>query len=604
MLHSRAIAPREKGGAILNPTSAVSAREARLSRQVAWLEARLRRLRRRSGRLTWLRVWTFLGGGLLSLWVFLTRGTWPGLFATAIAAVLFGVVVALHRRLEVGIERHATWRAMRLEQRARLALDWDALPPPASARPAAEHPFGRDLDLAGPRSLLHRIDRCATADGSRRLRAWLLREDTAPEEALRRQVLLRAWTARRRLRDRLLLEARLAAAEAARRWSERGEVGEDGRWSVDASLAWLLGDGGEEARAVAGAAEEVAEAGTSREETGEETREGPGVAPAPRPRLFRWLLLLGSLVGAAWLLLVAERWLGLLSGWWQAVWLLYAALVLLAGRLTGDIFGEAMRLEGALRRLRAIFHLLEAHPADDEPELAALLAPFHDDRRRPSLELRRTVWVSAAASVRGNPLVWLLLNATLPWDFFFAWRLERLRGRLAAALPAWLEAWHSLEALDSFADLLGQDARWSLPELGMRAPAPKDPCPSGDPAAFEDSLFAAEGLAHPLLGPEVAVANDARLAGPGEIAIVTGSNMSGKSTYLRAIGVATALALAGGPVPARRMRLGPCRLFVVGRIATTRSRPGFPSSTARCVGWRPCSRRCAGPIRRGRRSCS
>jgi hypothetical protein len=222
------------------------ARMKRLRRQVAWLDDRLARLGARSARLTWARVWTFLGGSLLTLAIFLVGGAWAGVGAGALASLLFGAVVAVHRQMEAGIARHAVWRDLRREQLARLELDWAALPPPAGGRPPADHPFGRDLDLAGPRSVLHRIDRCATRDGSQRLRAWLLQPMPDLDAARHRQALLQALVRRDRLRDRLLLEARLAALEAQRRWSERGEVGEDGRWSVDASLAWLLEGGDEE----------------------------------------------------------------------------------------------------------------------------------------------------------------------------------------------------------------------------------------------------------------------------------------------------------------------------------------------------------------------
>jgi hypothetical protein len=357
------------------------------------------------------------------------------------------------------------------------------------------------------------------------------------------------------LRDRLLLEAR-------RRWSERGEVGEDGRWSVDASLAWLLKGGGAEGRDAVG--EAVAEGGRADRPAAQEPptaqHAADGRGRAAFGRVLTWLWLLAGLVGLSWSLLAAERFFGLLPGWWQAAWFAYAALFLLAGRLTGDTFGEAMRLEAALRRLRAVFRRLEAHDAGDSAELAALLAPFHDPDRRPSRELGRTVWVSAAASVRGNPLVWFLLNAIVPWDFFFAWRLERLRGRLARALPAWLDAWHTLEALDSFADLLAQDPGWVLPHLLTEAGE------GAAPGADEAPVLAAEGLVHPLLAPDEAVANDIVLGGVGEITIVTGSNMSGKSTFLRAVGTAAAMAQAGGPVPATAFTLAACRLFSVGRI--------------------------------------
>jgi DNA mismatch repair ATPase MutS len=70
----------------------------------------------------------------------------------------------------------------------------------------------------------------------------------------------------------------------------------------------------------------------------------------------------------------------------------------------------------------------------------------------------------------------------------------------------------------------------------------------------------AEGLAHPLLLPDRAVRNDLSLGAPLRLCLVSGSNMSGKSTLLRSVGTAAVMALAGCPVRARRLRLTPVRL--------------------------------------------
>ena len=74
------------------------------------------------------------------------------------------------------------------------------------------------------------------------------------------------------------------------------------------------------------------------------------------------------------------------------------------------------------------------------------------------------------------------------------------------------------------------------------------------------------GLAHPLLPADTRVANDVQIGGPGHVLIVTGSNMAGKSTLLRALGLNVALALAGGPVCAEELTLPLVRLRASMRI--------------------------------------
>src|SRR5690606_38252854 len=74
-------------------------------------------------------------------------------------------------------------------------------------------------------------------------------------------------------------------------------------------------------------------------------------------------------------------------------------------------------------------------------------------------------------------------------------------------------------------------------------------------------IFEAHQIGHPLIPDEVKVCNDLTVSAPGEILIVTVSNMSGKSTFLRTLGVNLALAFAGGPVDAESLRTIPFRLF-------------------------------------------
>jgi DNA mismatch repair ATPase MutS len=122
--------------------------------------------------------------------------------------------------------------------------------------------------------------------------------------------------------------------------------------------------------------------------------------------------------------------------------------------------------------------------------------------------------------------------------------IDRWHAAYRGTLAEWLVAVSEIEALASFATYSYEH--------------PADPFPSvrkGEPR------FDADGLVHPLLPASAAVANDVHLGDPApSVLVVSGSNMSGKSTLLRAIGLNTVLAQAGGCVCARRMRLPPCEL--------------------------------------------
>jgi DNA mismatch repair ATPase MutS len=84
-------------------------------------------------------------------------------------------------------------------------------------------------------------------------------------------------------------------------------------------------------------------------------------------------------------------------------------------------------------------------------------------------------------------------------------------------------------------------------------------------------MFEAIGLGHPLIPARQRVANDVVLTGPGSALLVTGSNMSGKSTLLRAMGMSAVLGLAGSAVCATRMRLSPMRVYTSMRISDSLS---------------------------------
>src|SRR5262249_19197850 len=80
-------------------------------------------------------------------------------------------------------------------------------------------------------------------------------------------------------------------------------------------------------------------------------------------------------------------------------------------------------------------------------------------------------------------------------------------------------------------------------------------------------LLVGRSMGHPLLPPAVCVGNDVTLGPPGTLLLVTGSNMSGKSTLLRAIGVNVTLAQMGGPVCAQTLQLPPVALATSMRIS-------------------------------------
>jgi hypothetical protein len=200
-------------------------------------------------------------------------------------------------------------------------------------------------------------------------------------------------------------------------------------------------------------------------------------------------------------------------------------------------------------KYRKLFELVEAtrFEAPDLARRAEVLAPKAGDRKA-SEEIAALERIVAFADLRHNTIVHFLANTLLLWDVWCAIALEAWRERSGRKVGAWLIALGEIEALASLATLAREHPAWAWPDVV-----------AGPPRLEVDALC------HPLIAEGSRVPNDLAL-GPGRAQLVTGSNMSGKSTWLRSIGLCAVLAQAGAPVCARRASLGPLRTWTSMRI--------------------------------------
>ena len=141
--------------------------------------------------------------------------------------------------------------------------------------------------------------------------------------------------------------------------------------------------------------------------------------------------------------------------------------------------------------------------------------------------------------------------AFLFWDLQCACVVERWRARYGQAIARWLDDVGTFEALVALSTYNYEHPRDPFPEL----------IDNDGTARFE-----AEGLTHPLIPTSDGIANDVHLDSTTRVLIVSGSNMSGKTTLLRSVGVSAVMALAGAPVRARRLCLSPVRVGATLRI--------------------------------------
>jgi hypothetical protein len=203
-----------------------------------------------------------------------------------------------------------------------------------------------------------------------------------------------------------------------------------------------------------------------------------------------------------------------------------------------------------LRVLAALLARLEREPVEDA-RLRALQGTLLAGRRRASDAIARLGRTVARMEWARNQF-FAPIGFALAWTPLHAALVERWRREHGGRIRAWLDASAALEALSSLAGHAYEHPDAPFPELV-------------DPGPDRAALLEGEALRHPLL--PAAVPNDVRLGRGGpQVLLVSGSNMSGKSTYLRTVGVNVVLALAGGVVRADRLRLTPLRAGATLRI--------------------------------------
>ncbi|GAB2554496.1 MutS-related protein [Spirosoma aerophilum] len=190
------------------------------------------------------------------------------------------------------------------------------------------------------------------------------------------------------------------------------------------------------------------------------------------------------------------------------------------------LFRQAEQLKGKTIRLRAIHQALAAEKQSASEAIGQL------GRLTEGLNFRR------------NPYFFLLFGIATLWDIHYLLRLERWRQTYGPSLSHWFDALGELEALNSLAGFSYAHPAYATPDI-----------------VDDEFMLELTSAAHPLLAQNNSVANSLIMRGAGKTILITGSNMSGKSTFLRTVGTNVILALAGAVVRADRFWCSPVQVF-------------------------------------------
>ncbi len=315
---------------------------------------------------------------------------------------------------------------------------------------------------------------------------------------------------------------------------------------------WLLAPAdGDEIAARQAAVAELAAPPEWREEFAAHGVVSGAARQAEVDRLFAWAEGRGPERGrrrvlqASAIAIVTSQWL-LFVFWWTgaiaaALWLIPLLAGIVLSFVTADhVQHEFDRAGSGQRALSRFAALLEqatgrAFTSDRLRRVHEQLDAHDASAPRSMRRLNRILGFSELR--RGAAILHFPVQAATLWDFWVLFALDRWRQRAGAHVRRWLEALGELDALALLAAIRHENPEWAPPKIG------------------DEPIFTAERLGHPLIAGDRRVPNDVSVGPPGTLLLVTGSNMSGKSTLLRAIGLNAVLAQAGGCVCAARLRM-------------------------------------------------
>ena len=204
---------------------------------------------------------------------------------------------------------------------------------------------------------------------------------------------------------------------------------------------------------------------------------------------------------------------------------------------------QTFEISTALRAFQTLFWQANQLKSD-AVRLRAIQQAMTSDHRSADEAAGQLFKLTEGLNYRRNPYFFLFFGIATLWDIHYLLRLERWRKTYGPDLKRWFDALGELEALNSLAGFAYAHSTYVTPDI------------------VEDELtLDFTKAAHPLLPPERSIANSLALSGAGQTVLITGSNMSGKSTFLRTVGANVVLALAGAVVSAERFWCSPVRVF-------------------------------------------
>ncbi len=460
----------------------------------------------------WSSVAYLRGGMLLSFFASLLMGAadvWAlGVLFYCLSAVLligFLVVAFIHEKMQTELRLSTLLSKMHEESLARCHRQWDKISVEPIDVPVEFAPISKDLDLLGDSSVYKLLGITRTPLGTETLKRWIIDGALADEIALRQEAVVELKPEFEwRLQFRLLCEQLSVARSGPSRFVDWCE-----------SPSWFENRG--------------------------------------------WVILVSRVTSIVTLLAIVLLLFGIAPAMVSGSMLLAACAInfglsiLFAGAIHDDFNLIASRSDQAANYI-SLFDMASQFPAKSQ-KLKGLQKRIQrtDDGAQSSMhKLGLLVFLANMRNGMGF-ILYIILEFLFFWDAHVLFMMEKWKSRTGAKARGWFSDLGEWEALCSLAKLAADEPEWVFPEVN---------------SANENSAAIVKGtsVGHPLL-TESRVANDVQLGPPGTVLLVTGSNMSGKSTLLRSVGVNIVLAQMGSVVCAKTFSLPPLHIETSMRIA-------------------------------------
>jgi hypothetical protein len=226
--------------------------------------------------------------------------------------------------------------------------------------------------------------------------------------------------------------------------------------------------------------------------------------------------------------------------------------LLISGGITKKVTAQYLSLNKIVGQVTTLSNSLETIEKLEPktPLLQSIKASFAGATFRSSIEVKRLKNILDKFDIRLNPLVFLPLNAFLLWDLQLIFQLEKWKQKNQSNVNKWFDELGEIEFLNTVANLYFNQPQWAF-------------------ASFveDHGHLTATDIGHPLIDKKKRVDSNFDIHGTPQLALITGSNMAGKSTFLRSVGTNIVLAMMGAPVCASSFTLSPMCVISTMRIA-------------------------------------